>query len=290
MNNILVTGSNGQLGSELRELMEGRDDVFFTDVEELNICDIDAVDQYISNHNINLIINCAAYTNVDKAEEEEEQKRCFDINSKGAETLARVAKRNDLTLIHISTDYVFNGRKRSPYCEWDKCDPQNTYGKCKRAGELAIKKLGCKGIIIRTAWLYSTYGNNFVKTMIRLGGEKGTVSVIDDQYGTPTYARDLAKAIIHIAPQILQTPRWGEIFHFTDEGSCTWYQFAEKIMSMSGTDCEVLPITTEEYPTAAVRPAYSILDKSLIKKAFDVEVPNWEKSLREMLKKLKKDI
>ncbi len=284
MGNIVITGSNGQLGSEFRTLLSGRKDVFFTDIQELDICNIEDVDKFIIDNNISTIINCAAYTNVDKAEEE--QDLSFKINAEGPLTLANSAAKHNATLIHISTDYVFDGKKPTPYHESDKCNPKNVYGKSKRLGETNIQKSGCKSIIIRTAWLYSQYGKNFVKTIIRLGMENEEIKVVSDQFGTPTFAQDLAKAIIHIIPQIEKRPRYGEVFNYTNEGSCSWFEFASKIIKLERIECTVLPIDTLSYPTAAERPKNSILDKSLIRINFDVDTPNWEKSLIKMLKQL----
>lgn len=283
MGNILVTGCNGQLGTEIKNLTAPRTDVFFTDVPELDITDFDALNQYVSEHNIDTIINCAAYTNVDKAEEDEATAQ--KINSDGPGTLAKVCNTHDATLVHISTDYVFDGTKSTPYHETDRPNPKTAYGRTKRSGELAIKLSQCKSIIIRTAWLYSPYGKNFVKTILSLGSSKPEINVVADQFGTPTNAGDLAQAILHILPQLKMSPRYGEVFHFTDEGVCTWYEFASKIISIKNLKCVVNPVTTEEYPSNVARPHYSVLDKTLIKTAFRVQTPMWERSLRGMLNK-----
>lgn len=282
MAKILVTGSNGQLGSELKVLTEGRNDFIFTDIPELDICAEEQVEDFVEKNNITSIINCAAFTNVNKAEEEEEV--AYKINATGPKTLAETAQKHNLTLIHISTDYVFDGIKTTPYHESDRCNPKSAYGRTKRAGEIAIQRTGCRSIIIRTAWLYSSFGNNFVKTMLQLGMEKDQIGVVNDQFGTPTYARDLAEAILHILPQLENRNIYGEVFHFTDEGSCSWYDFASKIMENKHIECVVNPITTEDYPTPAARPQYSVLDKTLIRNTFDVKTPLWEKSLLKMLK------
>lgn len=289
MGKTLVTGAMGQLGSELRELAGNDRKWLFTDilpekgVLQLDICDEGRVREFMEEHDVDLVINCAAYTNVDKAESDKELSA--RLNAEGPEVLARCVRERDAALVHISTDYVFDGkRKRGTYRESDPCRPQSVYGATKRQGELAIRRSRCRGVIIRTAWLYSTYGNNFVKTMIRLGSEKSEIGVVADQIGTPTYARDLAKAILTIIPQIGE--HRGEIYHYTDEGSCSWFDFAALIMIYCGLDCKVNPLTTEEYPTVALRPAYSLLDKSKIREEFGVETPWWSISLKECLLKM----
>ena len=293
MRKTLVTGSLGQLGSELRELVGNDRNWIFTDAlpnEEtlqLDICDSRRVKELMEEQDVDLIINCAAYTNVDKAESEKELS--FKINAEGPKVLAECVRERNAALVHISTDYVFDGkRKRGAYRESDPCRPQSVYGATKRQGELAIRRSRCRGVIIRTAWLYSSYGNNFVKTMVSLGSERSEIGVVADQIGTPTYARDLAKAILTIIPQIGE--HRGDIYHYTNEGSCTWFDFAALIMTYCGLDCKVNPLTTEEYPTAARRPAYSVLDKSKIREEFGVETPWWSISLREALRKMGKPV
>jgi dTDP-4-dehydrorhamnose reductase len=291
MGKILVTGSLGQLGCELKELAGNDQNWIFTDALpdngtlQLDICDRQRVKKLMEEHDVDLVINCAAYTNVDKAESDKELST--KINAEGPAVLARCVRERNAALIHISTDYVFDGkRKMGAYRENDTCRPQSVYGITKRQGELAIRRSRCRGVIIRTAWLYSSYGNNFVKTMVRLGSEKSEIGVVADQTGTPTYARDLAKTILTIAPHIGE--RRGEIYHYTNEGSCTWFDFAALIMLYCGLDCKINPITTEEYPTAAHRPAYSLLDKSKIREEFGVETPWWSVSLKESLHKMGK--
>ncbi len=281
MEKILVTGANGQLGNELRFLSHDDARFIFTDVSELDICDRAGVEAFITAHSIGKIINCAAYTNVNKAEEEEEL--AYRINCIGAATLAEAAAAHDATLIHISTDYVFDGRKNTPWFEAERTNPKSAYGRTKRAGEVAIQHSGVKSIIIRTAWLYSSWGSNFVKTILRKSAE-GEINVVDDQFGTPTYARDLAQAILHILPQLDTIPRYGEIFHYTDEGKCSWAEFASKIVQLKHIDCIISPISTDMMPSPAERPRFSILDKTLIRTAFGVETPHWERSLAKMLK------
>ncbi|MFA7117061.1 MAG: dTDP-4-dehydrorhamnose reductase [Bacteroidales bacterium] len=288
MKKILITGANGQLGSELRTLTENNNNnkYFYTDVKDLDICDIEAVDKFITDHKIEVIINCAAYTAVDKAEEDEET--AYQINAIGPKNLAETAAKHDAQIISISTDYVFSGGKDSAYYESDMCKPVTAYGRTKRSGEKFIQKSGCKGIIIRTAWLYSIYGNNFVKTMLKLGIEKDTLSVVYDQIGSPTWAKDLAEAILKIIPQLFENDRYGEVFHYTNEGECSWAEFADKIMTNGHIKCEIVPISTDDYPTLAYRPKNSVLDKSLIQSAFNIKIPKWERSLSRMMRLLNK--
>lgn len=285
MDNILITGADGQLGSELRSLLDGNKDYqcFYTDVPQLDITDQDAVDRFITDNSITKIINCAAYNNVDGAETDTDS--AIRINVTGPMCLSTVAARHGIYLIHISTDFVFDGKKRTPYHESDRPSPLSEYGRTKLAGELAVKRSGCLSIIIRTAWLYSPYGKkNFVKTMIEKGLDEYEINVVYDQVGTPTYARDLAEAILHILPQLDTVPRYGEVFHYSDEGSCSRAEFADKIMKLKRLDCTVSPVDSSVYPTAARRPEYSVLDKSLIKAAFGVKVPLWERSLSKAIR------
>lgn len=285
MANIWVTGANGQLGSELkRKGFTDLDEVFYTDIAEVDITDPKAVSGYVRLHEIDTIINCAAYTAVDCAEEEPE--RAAAVNTEAVANLAKTAAEEDCLLIHISTDYVFDGTAQEPYDEKSGTNPQSVYGKTKLAGEKAIKNSYCLAIIIRTAWLYSEYGNNFVKTMLRLAKEKGELKVVADQFGTPTYAADLADAIIRIAGDENVADKTG-IYHFSDEGVCSWYDFAVEIVRQSGIDCRVQPLTTEQYPTKARRPAYSVLDKTKIKREFEVVVPDWKESLGKCLDRMK---
>lgn len=288
MENILITGGNGQLGNELKNIASNYPDYtfYFTDVDELDICDEDAVEDFVNGHNISKIINCAAYNNVDKAEDDNDT--AFKINVMGPANLAQTAAEKDLYLIHFSTDFVFNGEKTTPYHECDRPAPLSQYGKTKYAGEIAIKKSGCRSIIIRTAWLYSIYGKNFVKTMIKLGYENDELKVVYDQVGCPTSAEDLAAAVMHIIPQLDARPRYGEVFHFTDEGHCSRAEFAAKIMEKYRLECDILPISSEEYGSVAKRPKYSVLEKSLIRNTFGVKVPRWEMSLGKVLRTLEK--
>ena len=285
MDNILITGADGQLGRELRSLMEVRGDMkcLYTDCHDLDITDAGAVEKFIADNSITKIINCAAYNNVDGAETETDA--AIRINVTGPMNLAESAARHGAYLIHISTDFVFDGSRTSPYHESDRPSPLSEYGRTKLAGETAVKRSGCLSIIIRTSWLYSPYGKkNFVRTMIHLGEEEEIINVVNDQTGTPTYARDLAEAILHILPQLDATPRYGEVFHYSDEGSCTRAEWAQKIMTLKRLDCDVNPISSSEYPTAAKRPTCAILDKSLIHTVFGVKVPLWERSLSKAIR------
>lgn len=285
MDNILITGADGQLGRELRSLMEVRSDMkcLYTDCHDLDITDAGAVEKFIADNSITKIINCAAYNNVDGAETETDA--AIRINVTGPMNLAESAARHGAYLIHISTDFVFDGSRTSPYHESDRPSPLSEYGRTKLAGETAVKRSGCLSIIIRTSWLYSPYGKkNFVRTMIHLGEEEEIINVVNDQTGTPTYARDLAEAILHILPQLDATPRYGEVFHYSDEGSCTRAEWAQKIMTLKRLDCDINPIPSSEYPTAAKRPKCAILDKSLIRTVFGVKVPLWERSLSKAIR------
>ena len=278
--NILVTGSNGQLGNEMRVLSatHGKHQYFFTDVEELDITDREAVSSFVNNHAIDLIVNCAAYTNVDKAEEDEAT--ATKINS---EALAVLGSQG-IRVIHISTDYVFSGDEHLPCCETDPVAPRTAYGRTKYEGEKMLLATCPEAIILRTAWLYSSFGNNFVKTMIRLGKEKEQLGVVFDQIGTPTYAADLAQAIF----TIIESPVWRPgIYHFTNEGVCSWYDFALAIHELAGIKkCHVFPISSEEYVYKTPRPHYSVLDKSKFKKTFNVEIPHWLDGLKRCMAKL----
>ncbi len=281
--NILVTGSDGQLGNELRLCAEGLPEwkFVFTDVAELDITDSEAVREMLRTHRIDAVVNCAAYTAVDKAESDREA--AWQVNVIGPATLAAAAAETGATLVHISTDYVFDGLGSVPYKETDAVAPAGVYGATKLAGERAVAGSGCRSVVVRTAWLYSAFGNNFVKTMLRLGAERDEVRVVCDQRGTPTWAADLARAITVMLPKLIEEPRYGEVYHFTDEGQTTWDAFAARIMALAGLPCRVLPITTAEYPTAAARPPWSVLDKSKIRRDFGVATPPWEESLEKCI-------
>lgn len=282
---ILVTGANGQLGYELRPLLDARftGSVLYTDIEELDLTDSKAVEAYVVNNDITHIVNCAAYTAVDRAEEEKME--CTRINCDAVKNIAMAADANGARIIHISTDYVFDGTNHRPYRESDKVNPISQYGTTKRKGETALLALSPEAIIIRTAWLYSSHGHNFLKTMLAKADTASEIKVVADQIGTPTYARDLAAAIV----SILQSHQWVPgIYHFTDEGAASWYDFAKAIFRIAGKkNVKVIPIPTEDYPTAATRPSYSLLDKSRIKATYGVEIPHWEESLADCIAVMK---
>ena len=283
--NILITGCNGQLGNEIQllENVDTQNTYFNTDVEELDITDLDAIEQFVTANSIDGIVNCAAYTAVDKAEANEEL--CTRLNAEAPAYLAQAIEKRGGWIIQISTDYVFNGTQHTPYREDDDTCPNSVYGRTKLVGEFNVLKLCKRSMIIRTAWLYSTFGNNFVKTMIRLGREKTELGVIFDQIGTPTYARDLAQMIMTAIAKGIEPG----IYHFSNEGVISWYDFTKAIHRLAGiTTCHVRPLHTSEYPTAAQRPPYSVLDKTKIKQAYCVEIPYWEESLRECIEKLNK--
>ena len=274
---ILITGAKGQLGTELAKLLP---DAVLTDVAELDITNFSEVQNFVKENKIGTIINCAAYTAVDKAEDDVEQ--ATKINVIGPENLAKTGCK----VIHVSTDYVFDGLGHKPYTPIDETNPISVYGKTKRAGELAVLENASSAIIIRTAWLYSPYGNNFVKTMQRLGAEKESLNVVADQVGSPTYAADLAKAITEIIPQIKEEQKG--VYHFTNEGVCSWYDFAKKIMELSQLNCTVNPIPSSAYPTKATRPFYSVLSKETIKNDFGIKIAHWENGLKRCLKEMEK--
>lgn len=283
---ILVTGANGQLGSEIRAISNDYKEFkfFYTTREELDICDKQAVENYVSLNNINSIVNCAAYTAVDKAESETEL--ADKINHLAVRNLAEIARDKKIKLIHISTDYVFNGEGFKPYPIDYFTDPVNRYGKTKLDGENAMREVNPENsMIIRTSWVYSSLGNNFVKTMLRLGVEKGELNVICDQVGAPTYAKDLACFILEEAIKFQNNEV--EVYHFANEGVCSWYDFARAIMEEAGLNCTVNPIPTIAYPTPATRPYYSLMDKTALTAKFNYEIPYWKESLKECIKILK---
>ena len=286
MLNILITGANGQLGSSLRQLGSvSPNNYLATDVAELDITDAGAVLQTVKEQRIDVIVNCAAYTNVEKAEEDEPTADL--LNHKAAAYLAAAAKETGATLIHVSTDYVFDGTAHTPYREDTATSPLGAYGRTKLAGEEAVKASGCRYLILRTAWLYSEYGNNFLKTMLHLTSERETLRVVFDQVGSPTYAGDLALAIFSLIEAGRYTGNEG-VYHFTDEGVCSWYDFAHAIAAEAGhTHCEIVPCHSSEYPSKVTRPTYSVLDKSKIKAAFGVRIPHWTESLKLCISNLK---
>jgi len=273
----LVTGANGQLGSELRRIVP---DALFADAATLDITDARRVLDFVHAHDIDLIINCAAYTAVDRAESEAEAAHL--VNAVGPKNLAAAG----VPLIHVSTDYVFDGKGCKPYRPSDATRPLSVYGKTKLDGERAVLGTAKTAVIIRTQWLYSAYGNNFVKTMRRLGTERGAVNVVADQIGTPTWAHDLAAAIVKVAREL--KPGVRSVYHYSNSGACSWYDFAHAIMELSGIKCVVHPIKTEQYPTPAARPPYSVLDKDDIVRDFGVTVPHWRDSLKMALAEFEK--
>lgn len=284
--NILITGANGQLGNCLRDLAEGYQDrfhFFFTDVEELDITDEAAIEKFVTGHDIDAIVNAAAYTAVDKAEDELET--AFRINRDAVALLAAAAKRHSCHLVHISTDYVFSGEACHPYPVDAPVEPKSVYGRTKAESEKAIRESGCSATIIRTSWLYSEYGHNFVKTMLKLGDEREEVTVVCDQVGGPTYAGDLAAAIL----KVLETDicKTGvTIYHYANEGTASWFDFAKAIMEIGGKKCRVNAIFSSQYPAKASRPAYSIFDLSLIKSEISISIPYWRDSLTLVINKL----
>jgi dTDP-4-dehydrorhamnose reductase len=286
---VLITGSNGQLGSEIRELAAKykKLDFVFKDIPGLDICNFNLLQLFIVENNINAVINCAAYTAVDKAEEETIIAK--KVNYEGVLNIVNALQAVNGKLIHISTDYIFDGNHFLPYKESDPVSPIGVYGETKRAGELAVINSDLDSIVIRTSWLYSAYGNNFVKTMLRLGNEKENLGVIFDQVGTPTYARDLAKTCLDIlcGDSSVNISKNGNLYHFSNEGVTSWYDFAISIMELGGANCKVKPIQTKDYPTLAKRPQYSVLNKSKIKTDFKIEIPYWRDSLKDCIEKIK---
>lgn len=281
--NILITGCNGQLGNEMQllEKQNPQHTYFNTDVQELDITDQQAVEQFVAGNAIDGIVNCAAFTAVDKAESSQEL--CDRLNRVAPGYLAGAVERRGGWFIQISTDYVFDGTNHTPYAETDPVCPNSVYGRTKLAGEQAAREACQRTMVIRTAWLYSTFGNNFVKTMIRLGKEKTELGVIFDQIGTPTYAADLATAIFAAINQGVQPG----VYHFSNEGCISWYDFTKAIHRLAGiTTCKVRPLHTAEYPTPAARPHYSVLDKTKIKQTYGIEIPYWEESLAQCIAKL----
>lgn len=278
---VLVTGANGQLGSELR-LVASRDYIF-TDIEDLDICSEPRVTEFVERNNIDTIINCAAYTNVERAEEEQEV--AHRVNTTAVAILARVAKRHNARLIHISTDYVFGGESfDSPIKETATPAPLGVYGRTKLLGERAIEESGCDYVIIRTSWLYSSYGNNFVKTIMRLASERDELRVVSDQIGSPTYAKDLAAVIAKMCERVNLA---SGTYHYSNRGEVSWCDFARAIVEFSGVECKIIPCTTAEYGAKAPRPAYSVLDTSKIRGCLGCDIPDWRASLGECINKMK---
>jgi len=277
MKTLLITGSKGQLGNEMQiaAINYPEFNFIFTDVEELDICDRNALQNFVAKNRVDFIVNCAAYTAVDKAEDDVEL--CFKINRNAVRNIAAVAGEHGLKVIHISTDYVFDGTNHIPYTENDAVCPATVYGKSKLEGENILQQIiGKQAIIIRTSWLYSSFGNNFVKTMLKLGEEREKLNVIFDQIGTPTYAADLADTILKV---ISHTEFVEGIYHFSDEGVCSWYDFTKSIHRIANIHCDVQPIESKDYPARTPRPNYSVLNKSKIKLVYGLTIPHWEESL-----------
>lgn len=284
--NILVTGANGQLGNCMRNAAkDSKDNFIFTDVAELDITNPEAVRKIVAENDVNVIINCAAYTNVDKAETDAEFAEI--LNAKAVRNLAEAVKGNDGTLIHVSTDYVFGGTQgNTPRTETEPVNPTGVYGVTKLHGEQEIAESGVKALIFRTAWLYSEYGKNFVKTMLSLTASRPQLNVVFDQVGTPTYAQDLADAIYHILDHRLMEGNEG-VYHYSNEGVCSWFDFTKMIAEIAGnSDCDILPCHSDEFPSPVVRPSYSVLDKTKFKNTFKLKVPYWTDSLRKCITRL----
>jgi len=291
---ILVTGKNGQLGQSIKRLLDEKCianlssfSFIFTDREELNLENLESIQSYFVSNDIDIIINCAAYTKVDQAEEDQSQANL--INHNAVRELAKISKRNKIKLIHISTDFVFNGHKKEPYTEDDKTSPINIYGETQLAGELAIiSTMPFNSIIIRTGWVYSEFGNNFVKTILNLATKSNTLDIVSDQIGTPTYAYDLAYSILHIvtSEKFLQNEKPTAIFHYSNEGKSSWYEFAKEIISISEINCHLNPIKTEDYPLPAKRPKYSILSKKKISQEYALYIHHWKDALKACLQNL----
>ena len=289
---VLVTGGDGQLGCALRALIEKMNLPFrfyFTDAGDLDITDRSQIESFVVGQQIRYILNCAAYTAVDKAEEEREM--AFAINTAGVENIALVAKQYGVKVIHLSTDFVFDGASTVPYDEESEPHPLSVYGETKLKGEQLLQAAGGEWLILRTSWLYSEYGSNFVKTMLRLMRERELLTVVDDQRGSPTYATDLAEMMIHILQQSEANGWTNGLFHFSNMGQTSWYGFADAIRRVAGIEnCKLVPVTTAEYPTAARRPAYSVMDLTKISDRFRVEIPTWEEALQRCIQNVKQSL
>jgi dTDP-4-dehydrorhamnose reductase len=283
--NILVTGCNGQLGSEIQKLAAEHKafKFFFTDINELDITIPEKIEKFVKANKIECVINCAAFTDVEQAEVD--RNKASLINTTAVKHLAEVCAKSDALLIHFSTDYVFDGKNHRPYFEGDTASPKNVYGKSKFEGEIEILFNAKRAIIIRTSWLYSSFGSNFVKNILEKAKSNKHVDVIYDQVGTPTYARDLAKAVLHIIP-ITKPKMRTEIYNFSNEGVTSWYDFAKAIVDIKKINCEVRPVLTKHFPSNTQRPHYSVLNKSRIKNDFEINIPHWMDSLRECLQLL----
>ena len=280
MQTILITGSNGQLGNEMQQAAKRfpNFNYIYTDVAELDICDKTTLNNFVIENGVNFIVNCAAYTAVDKAEDDVEL--CYKINRDAVKNIAEVAQDNNVKVVHVSTDYVFDGTNHVPYTEDMPVCPSSIYGKSKLEGEQVLMESCDEAVIIRTSWLYSSFGNNFVKTMMKLGTERDNLNVIFDQVGTPTYAADLADSILNI---ISHNNFVSGIYHFSDEGVCSWYDFTKTIHRIAKISCIVQPIETKDYPVRTPRPHYSVLNKAKIKSTYGISIPHWEESLEKCI-------
>lgn len=289
MTNILVTGSNGQLGAEIRNLASGfsQFNFVFTDIDELDITSFEAIEKFISGQNFKYLINCAAYTNVDGAEENKEIAEV--LNAEAVKNLACISEQNNIIPIHISTDYVFSGEGFKPYSEQEETNPRSVYGSTKLIGENYLQEICPKHITIRTSWLYSPFGKNFLKTMLSLGKEKEKLNVVVDQIGTPTYAHDLAKGIMHIILRLEQDNDFTHfgVYHYSNEGVCSWYDFATEIQLIANNKCIVNTTDSDSFKTLAKRPHYSVLNKSKIKHIFDLDIPHWRGRISHCINRIK---
>ena len=285
MKTILITGSKGQLGNEMQQIAVHypQFNFIYTDVDELDICDKTALDDFVKANSVNFIVNCAAYTAVDKAEDD--VALCYKINSDAVRNIGEVAALNGIKVVHVSTDYVFDGTNYIPYKEDQEVSPATVYGKSKLAGEQALIESCNEAVIIRTAWLYSSFGNNFVKTMMKLGTERDSLNVVFDQVGSPTYAADLAEAIMKV---VSSENFVAGIYHFSDEGVCSWYDFTKTIHKIAGITCNVQPIESKDFPARTPRPHYSVLNKAKIKSIYGITIPHWEESLEKCIQILTK--
>lgn len=287
MTPVLITGNKGQLGSEIQRISGKFPEIsfYFTDLDELDITRPDDIRTYLDKNPVKFLVNCAGYTAVDKAEDDKDL--AYLLNADATASLAKISAELGIQLIHISTDYIFNGEKNHPYTEDDPADPQTVYGKSKLLGEQSLHKAG-RGIIVRTSWLYSSFGNNFVKTILKLSGEREQLNVVFDQTGCPTYAHDLALALLEmIREEIKQknSPRY-DIYHYSNQGMCSWYEFAESIIEYAGRECKILPVESKEYVTRAIRPRYSVMSKEKITGKYDLHIPHWKESLKECINEI----
>lgn len=286
---ILLTGANGQLGQSLTTILPNGPDFYWirTDIQDLDISNLEAINRYLAINQADAIVNCAAYTAVDRAEEEPEL--ASQVNTIGPANLANAAFSRQIPLIHISTDYVFPGTGHQPYRESDPNGTNTVYGRTKLEGEEAVRETGGRSVIIRTSWLYSEFGHNFVRTMLRLGQERDSIGVVNDQRGCPTYAADLAQAVIRVLKEFVSKPEWPSkpiVYHFCNSGEATWYDMAAEVMHVAGLPCAVIPVSSDEYPQKAKRPAFSVMDNSLFSKTFNFEIAYWKESLTRCLRNL----